>query len=56
MGEEEGNNISVLDAMRGGVRKKEGKTKCGEVMGRLWQGGPCRRLHRDDWIDGEDGV
>jgi hypothetical protein len=31
MGEEEGNSIGVLDAMRGGIRKREGKNKCGEV-------------------------
>jgi hypothetical protein len=27
VGKEQGNSIGMLDAMRGGVRKKEGKTK-----------------------------
>jgi hypothetical protein len=38
MGKEQGNSIlvGVLDAMREDIRDNEGKTKCGEVKGRLW--------------------
>jgi hypothetical protein len=36
MGEEQGNSIGVLDAMREDIRDNEGKTKCGKVKGRLW--------------------
>jgi hypothetical protein len=62
MGTEQGNSIGVFDAMRGDIRDKEGKIKCGEVKGRL-----CRGVLVEDCIattgamvrmgcDGEGGL
>jgi hypothetical protein len=56
VGKEQGCSKGVLDAMRKDIGESEGKTKCGEVKGRLRQVGPCRRLHRGDWSSDGDVV
>jgi hypothetical protein len=57
MGKEQGNSIGVLDAMRGDIRDKGGKKNAVKSWGGYGREVPVEiRLHRDDWIDGEDGV
>jgi hypothetical protein len=33
-----------------------GKTKCGDIKGRIRKAGPCRKLHGCDWTDDGDGL
>ncbi len=51
-GKEQGYSKGVLDAMRKDIGESKGKTKCGEVTGRLRQVGPCR----GDWSGDGDVV